>query len=77
MQLSPEKLAGIQALVDGEADPDVKIARVAEVETTSELQYLANYYNWDDGFDLPTAIANHPRCDLGTALSLFWLDDKG
>src|SRR5262249_10560591 len=28
---------------------------------------------WDDGFLVPTAVANHPKCDLGVALELFWL----
>lgn len=30
-------------------------------------------YNWDDGYALPTAIANNENCDLGTAVTLFWL----
>lgn len=37
------------------------------------LQQYANAYNWNDGMELPTAIANNEHCDLGTALTLFWL----
>jgi hypothetical protein len=37
------------------------------------LQKYAIAYNWDDGMALPIAIANNGYCDLGTALTLFWL----
>ncbi len=37
------------------------------------LQQYAIAYNWDDGMALPNAIANNEYCDLGTALTLFWL----
>ncbi len=37
------------------------------------LQQYASAYNWNDGMELPTAIANNEHCDLGTALTLFWL----
>jgi hypothetical protein len=30
-------------------------------------------YNWDSGFAVPQAIADHPDCELATALALFWL----
>jgi hypothetical protein len=30
-------------------------------------------YNWDDGFDVPNAIADNEYYDLGTALILFLL----
>ncbi|CAB1076020.1 hypothetical protein JY97_12245 [Alkalispirochaeta odontotermitis] len=44
-------------------------------KTSQELMDLANDYNWDDGFELPNKIADHPNCDLGTALSLLWLSE--
>ena len=37
------------------------------------LHEYAMSYNWDDGFDIADAVADNPNCDLGTALSLFWL----
>ncbi|WP_271711718.1 DUF4274 domain-containing protein [Marinigracilibium pacificum] len=37
------------------------------------LKESAEKYNWDDGFELPTVIADNPYCDKGTALTLFWL----
>jgi Domain of unknown function (DUF4274) len=72
MALSSEKIAVIQSLAD-EVEEPVRSRMVGAIGTAEELQYLAEYYNWDDGFELPTAIANHSRCDLGTALTLFWL----
>lgn len=36
------------------------------------LEY-AQSYNWNDSFDIPNAISDNTSCDLGTALSLFWL----
>lgn len=41
------------------------------------LHELLDYYNWDDGFDVPFAIANNLTCELGTAVRLFWLADGG
>jgi hypothetical protein len=34
---------------------------------------LARDHNWDDGFGVPRAVADHPNCDLAVALELFWL----
>lgn len=41
--------------------------------SSCELRQLALDYNWDDGFALPSLIADHPNCDLAVALELFWL----
>jgi hypothetical protein len=73
MALPPDKFAAIHALVDDVDDVLARVTAVASFQSAEELQYLANYYNWDDGFALPTAIASHPKCDLGVALNLFWL----
>jgi len=43
--------------------------------TRAELRELLFDYNWDDGLELPRAIAAHPGCDLSLALDLFWLAD--
>lgn len=45
------------------------------MDSAHDLQRVALEYNWDEGFDVPYAIANHPRCDLAVALSLFWFSD--
>jgi hypothetical protein len=46
---------------------------LAEVESPEELHYYAINYNWDDGLDLLRPVIDHPLCDQGTALFLFWL----
>jgi hypothetical protein len=38
-----------------------------------ELDKKLDYYNWDDGFEFPNQIINHPNCELGTALKTFYL----
>ena len=40
--------------------------------SSGKLESMAEDYNWDDGFSVPTAIIRSPRCDLGTALRLYW-----
>jgi Leucine-rich repeat (LRR) protein len=37
-----------------------------------ELDLVAGSHNWDDGVEELLAIARHPRCDLGTALAIYW-----
>lgn len=39
------------------------------------LHAIAVKYNWDDGFEIPTAIIRHEKCDLSTALFIFYLAD--
>ncbi|MEW8441278.1 MAG: DUF4274 domain-containing protein [Candidatus Thiodiazotropha taylori] len=51
-----------------------KVIGIAEAsKNPSFLQKYAINYNWDDGVRLPIAVANNKYCDLGTALTLFWL----
>lgn len=58
-----------------QGQPEDWIAFLPSIETTADLGYLLGGYNWDDGFEVPTAIADHKSCDLGIALSLWWLGD--
>lgn len=47
-----------------------------EISTSTNphfLKEMAETYPWGDGLDFPNLIAEHPSCDLGTALCLFWL----
>ncbi|MEZ9526992.1 DUF4274 domain-containing protein [Enterovibrio norvegicus] len=52
-------------------DEIISIAKASA--NPSFLQECAYSYNWNDGMGLPTTIANNEHCDLGTALTLFWL----
>src|SRR5262249_48616010 len=71
--LPPETIAAIDRFLDNEPTTTARHSFVATLDSAEALQRLANAYNWDDGFEVPTAIADHPKCDLGTALNLFWL----
>lgn len=39
---------------------------------STELHYLADIYNWDDGMEILFWIINSDKCDKGTALMIFW-----
>ena len=54
-------------------DETERVAAVHQLLTAEELWALATTYNWSDGMAIPTAMINHPRCDLGLALRLFEL----
>ena len=54
----------------------MSIEMIEDISSADELQRAAIQYNWNDGFRLPVAIANHPQCDLAVALELFWLSDS-
>ena len=69
--LSAAQISSIERIVASEAG--VRRTLITGLASSEELQQLAIIYNWDDGFDLPAAIADHPACDLGVALTLFWL----
>ena len=56
-----------------EKDIEKVISIAKESRNSCFLQQYALAYNWNDGMALPTAIANNEHCDLGTALTLFWL----
>ena len=41
--------------------------------TDSELLHIiAGNYSWDNGFEIPYSIINNKKCDLGTALMIFY-----
>lgn len=51
---------------------------VAAAPDELTLWELMSQYNWDDGFAVPLAVIQHPACDRGLALRMFWeLDDAG
>jgi hypothetical protein len=55
---------------DGEELPDKTIF---DELSSEELHYLASIYNWDDGPTVLNWIVESPKCDLGTAIMIFWL----
>ena len=41
--------------------------------TSIELHHFACNFNWDCGTDELAAVIEHPACDAGTAMMIFWL----
>jgi hypothetical protein len=46
---------------------------VKTISSAGELYELLRHYNWDDGYEIPIAIADHPLCELAIAIRMFWL----
>ena len=44
---------------------------VKSINSEDELFVLLDNYNWDNGFEIPEAIINHPNCTLPVALLAF------
>ena len=44
---------------------------VKSINSEDELFVLLDNYNWDNGFEVPEAIINHPNCTLPVALLAF------
>lgn len=54
---------------------EMAIRYINSINDEETLFTYANNYNWDNGFDIPTAIANNASCSLSVALLLFYLAD--
>ena len=54
-------------------DHDEPIYLVGKLDSSTALYELLDHYNWDDGFGVPLAIAEHSCCDLAIAKGLYWL----
>jgi hypothetical protein len=65
--------ATLHAICREAATPASRVERVQGLSSADDLIRLLEVYNWDDGYDVPTAIALHPAADLAVALKLYWL----
>ncbi|ACA87756.1 DUF4274 domain-containing protein [Shewanella woodyi] len=54
-------------------DHDEAISLVKTLDSSALLYELLDHYNWDDGFGVPIAVANHPCCEVAIAQKLYWL----
>ena len=48
---------------------------VKSINSEDELFVLLDNYNWDNGFEVPEVIINHPNCTLPVALLAFYRAD--
>lgn len=68
--------AAVAAIIEHDGIHHDLPAMVADLPDETALWELMSAYNWDEGFTVPLAVVEHPRCDRALALRLFWeLDD--
>lgn len=77
--LTPDQLDALRRFENGgEFDSDAEFDEALKRLTSSEeLHYLVQALNWDDEktSDAIRWVIDHPACDLGTALYIYWLNE--
>ena len=58
-----------------EALPPVELYALIASMSADELHEYVLAYNWDNGADAMLRVVERDDCDLGTALTVFWLAD--
>ena len=71
MSINAEEIKEVRWAVY-ELDKDAVIKYVSELDNPEMLHVYASNYNWGDGFDIPKAIIDNPKCGLSTALMIFY-----
>ncbi len=75
MSLTDEQLKRIDFLLYECEDDATFTQTLHRIESPAELHALAQQINWDGGFDGLNAVLQHPLCDRGTALMIYWLGE--
>ncbi len=75
MSLTAEQLARIDFLLYECEEDESFTETLTRVESSSELHAIARQMNWGDGFDRLSAVLEHPLCDRGTGLMIYWLGE--
>jgi hypothetical protein len=57
---------------DASATERALAASLSAMDSPLELHFCALGFDWDTGVDALTRIIEHPLCDRGTALAIFW-----
>ncbi|MED0961082.1 DUF4274 domain-containing protein [Bacillus paramycoides] len=57
------------------ANTESIMKQIRNMNDPNVLHCFAANYNWDNGFDIPTAILENENCDLGTGLLMFYYSD--
>jgi hypothetical protein len=58
----------------GKSHPDVEGIPIEKM-TSAQLHLYAEYFNWDDDCKPMFTVIWQPKCDLGTALMIYWKAD--
>lgn len=73
--LTDEQRARIDYLLY-ECEDDVSfVDTLSQFDSSAELHAFAKQFNWDGGCAELEAVLNHPLCDRGTALMVYWLGE--
>ena len=73
--LSDEQRTRIEYLLYECPDDASFAVAISHIDSSLELHAFAEQYNWDSGTTRLEAILNHPCCDRGTALMIYWFGD--
>ena len=68
--MDAEQLKKLSDILHSESKAEV-VKLVQSISSEDELFVLLDNYNWDNGFEVPEAIINHPNCTLSLALLAF------
>ena len=82
--LTPEQIARVEYLasddwvVDSGAEEDEasswrNFSDTLQKMSAVELHHFTCNFNWDGGMEELDAVVEHPECDAGTALMIYWL----
>jgi hypothetical protein len=75
MKLAPEQRERVDKIVHAET-PAEAVRLVVSIRSPEELHAVMLKYNWDDGFEMPMAVLDHPECERATA-SLIFINAQG
>lgn len=72
--MDENKILKVKELLYNVDNDEVK--RVIFQTGDQEILYVYAYnYNWDNGFDIPQTVLDNEKCDLSTALLIFYRAD--
>ncbi|MDE7331580.1 MAG: DUF4274 domain-containing protein [Lachnospiraceae bacterium] len=72
--MDENKILKVKELLYNVDNDEVK--RVILQTGDQEILYVYAYnYNWDNGFDIPQTVLDNEKCDLSTALLIFYRAD--
>ena len=72
--MDENKISSIKALLYDSDNDEVK-RTIFQTEDQEILYVYAYNYNWDKGFDIPQTVLDNEKCDLSTALLIFYRAD--
>ena len=72
--MDENKISNIRTLLYDATNDEVKRI-IFQIEDQEILYVYAYNYDWDNGFDIPQTVLDNKKCDLSTALLIFYRAD--